>query len=105
MTGFAVVSTTVADASEARDLAKALVEARLAACVQIMPVTSAYRWEGAVAESAEQLLACKIAVADFDAVVSAIRAKHTYDVPEIVMTPIIAGARSYLDWLAAAVAR
>ena len=105
MTGFAVVFTTTTDADEARDLARALVEARLAACVQITPVISVYRWEGAVTDGVEQLLACKIAAVDFDAVAAAIRAKHRYEVPEIVMTPISAGDQTYLEWLAGAVAR
>ena len=103
MTGFGVVSTTVGSDAEARAMARALVEARLAACVQIMPVASVYRWEAKIEEAAEHLLLCKIAAADFNAVEAAIRARHGYDVPEIVMTEIAEGSAAYLAWLGEAV--
>ena len=99
MTGFGMVSTTVGSATEARAMARALVEGRLAACMQIMPVASVYRWDGQVEEAAGHLLLCKIAAADFSAVAAAIRARHGYDVPEIVMTEIAAGSEAYLAWL------
>ena len=102
MTGFGVVSTTLGSQTEAREMARALVEARLAACVQIMPVASVYRWEDKVEEAAEHLLLCKIAATDFAAVEAAIRARHGYDVPEIVMTAIAEGSASYLGWLSEA---
>ena len=105
MSGYAVISTTLATAADAKTLARALVEARLAACVQIMPVASVFRWEGAVEEAFEQLLLCKIAAADFPKVEAAIRARHAYEVPEIVMAPIMAGHAPYLAWLGAAVRR
>ena len=95
-----MVWTTVGSEAEARNMARALVEGRLAACVQIVPVASVYRWEGAVEEAAEHLLLCKIASADFAAVEAAIRARHGYDVPEIVMTGIADGHAPYLAWLA-----
>ena len=99
MTGFGMVSTTVGSETEARAMARALVEARLAACVQIMPVASVYRWEGKIEEAAEHLLLCKIATADFAAVEAAIRVRHGYDVPEIVITGIAEGSAAYLAWL------
>ena len=102
---FAIVTTTLGGADAARLMARALVEARLAACVQIMPIASVYRWEGAIEEAPEQLLLCKIMAADFPAVEAAIRARHGYDVPEIVMSPIVAGHAPYLDWIAASCAR
>ena len=100
MTGFAIVSTTVASADDANDLARALVEARLAACVQIMPVRSVYRWDGAVEEASEHLVLCKIATEAFAAVEEAIRGRHSYDLPEVVMTRIEAGSQPYLAWMA-----
>lgn len=105
MTGFAVVSTTVASEADARAIARTLVEARLAACVQILPATSVYRWEGAVEEAAEHLLLCKIAAASFTTVEAAIRARHGYEVPEIVMTEITEGSEPYLAWLKEATAQ
>ena len=101
MTGCAIVTTTVAGAEAAKALAHALVEARLAACVQILPITSIYRWNGGVEESEEAMLVCKITAADFDAVATAIKALHGYDVPEIVMTSLDAGDPPYLAWIAA----
>lgn len=86
-------------------MARALVEARLAACVQIMPVVSVYRWDNKVEEAAEHLLLCKIAASEFPAVEAAIREQHGYDVPEIVMTAIVEGAAPYLMWLAEAMRR
>lgn len=105
MTGFAIVSTTVGSDAAAKDLARALVTARLAACVQILQVESVYRWDDAVETAAEWLLLCKIAAADFAEVTAAIRVRHSYDVPEIVMTSIEAGTPPYLDWLAATTRR
>ena len=99
MTGFAIVTTTVGSEVEARAMARALVEARLAACVQITPVASLYRWQGRLEEAAEHRLDCKIAAAHFPAVEAAIRARHGYDVPEIVMVAIAAGSEPYLAWL------
>ncbi len=86
-------------------MARALVEAKLAGCVQIVPIASVYRWGGAVAEAEEHLLLCKIAASDFGAAEAAIRRQHSYEVPEIVMTPLTGGHHPYLDWLRAATAR
>lgn len=102
---FAIVTTTLGDADAARAMARALVEARLAACVQILAVDSVYRWEGVVETAPEQMLVCKIVAADFPAVEAAIRVRHGYDVPEIVMTPISAGHAPYLDWIEGSCAR
>ena len=102
---FAIVTTTLGDAEAARAMARALVEARLAACVQILPIESVYRWEGVVETAPEHMLVCKIVAADFLAVEAAIRVRHRYDVPEIVMTEIAAGHAPYLDWIAASCAK
>ena len=104
-TGFAVLTTTVGDAEAATSLARALVEANLAACVQVTAVRSLYRWQGAVADEAEHRLDAKIAAAMFDAVAAFIRARHAYDTPEIVMVPVTAGTADYLTWLTASLQR
>lgn len=99
---YAVVSTTVGTETEAKALARRLVEGRLAACVQILPIHSVYRWQGEVEAAEEHLLLIKIRAAAFEAVAEAIRLGHPYEVPEILMTPVVAGAPDYLAWLAAA---
>ncbi len=99
MTGYATVMTTIDDGARAQELARALVEERLAACVQILPVESVYRWQGAVEAAREVLLIGKIRAEDFEKVSEAIRRRHSYDVPEIVCLPISDGSPSYIAWL------
>ena len=96
---FAVVTTTVASAEEAKALARSLVEQRLAACVQILPAQSIYRWEGAIEDTSEWLLLCKIRAEDYASVEAALLAEHSYDTPEVIMTPIAGGSPTYLAWL------
>ena len=97
----AVVLTTFPDAAAAAPLLDGLLEARLAACVQTLPIQSAYRWKGAVQREPEQLLLIKTRVALYSAVEAHLRAHHPYEVPEIVLVPIAAGSPDYLRWLAA----
>jgi len=99
LSAFCVAQTTIDDEIRANELAAALVTGKLAACVQISEVASHYVWKGAAAREKEFLLAAKIRRADFDAVAAAIRALHSYELPEIIATPIIAGDPAYLDWL------
>lgn len=85
-------------------LATALVEARLAACVNVLPgVQSIYRWQDAVERSAETLLIAKTTPAAYAALEARVRALHPYELPEIVAVDIAAGLPAYLHWLAAAV--
>jgi periplasmic divalent cation tolerance protein len=94
------VVTTVPDEDAAERIAQALVTGRLAACVQVSgPITSTYRWQGAVETSQEWVCSVKTERAKFEAVEQAIRRLHPYDVPEIVATPIVVGSNSYLVWL------
>lgn len=99
MTDYAIVTTTVADAESAKRLARALVEGRMAACVQVSTVESVYRWRGSVGAAQEQLLTCKVKASTFQAVETFIRSNHAYDIPEILMTPVVAGSNAYLEWL------
>ncbi|MCW2282407.1 periplasmic divalent cation tolerance protein [Rhodoblastus acidophilus] len=96
---FCVVQTTVDDEARAHQMAAALVTQKLAACVQVTEVVSHYVWKGAAAREKEYLLAAKARRGDFDAVAAAIRALHSYELPEIIATPVVAGDPSYLDWL------
>jgi periplasmic divalent cation tolerance protein len=96
------VFCTIDSEEAAGDLAAALVDDRLAACVQVVgPIRSTYRWEGAVETSTEWLLLVKTTAGRFAALREAIRARHPYDVPEIVAVPVQAGLRQYLRWVAA----
>ncbi|WP_325509977.1 divalent-cation tolerance protein CutA [Lentzea sp.] len=84
--------TTTVDSAEAADtLAKNVVEARLGACVQIVPIRSVYRWDGEVHVDAEWQCVVKTSAIRVDELVAHIKAHHTYDVPEIVVTSV-AGA-------------
>ena len=98
---YGMVMTTVADAEAGQRLAAELVEQRLAACVQALPIQSTYRWKGAVQRDAEILLLIKTKAALYAEVEAFIRARHTYETPEIIHVPIVAGSAGYLQWLAA----
>ena len=101
-TPFAIVMTTCGGKPEAELIARCLVVERLSACVQIFPIESVYRWEGAVQHANEWMLFCKIKSNDYANVEAAIRAAHTYSNPEIVEVGIENGAQAYLDWIASA---
>lgn len=86
--------------SQAEALAAALVEARVAACVNILPtVRSVYRWQGAVQRDDESLLLIKTAVARFDALRAEVLKRHPYELPEIVAVNPASGHAPYLDWV------
>ncbi|MBX9797511.1 divalent-cation tolerance protein CutA [Sphingomonas sp.] len=103
MTGVVTIFCAVPDRVSAAEMARGLVEARLAACVQALPVDSWYRWEGKVEAAAEQLLLIKTMRDRADAAMAWLAAHHGYDVPEIVMLPVDAGLPAYLDWVKASV--
>jgi len=95
-----VVFMTTANGEEATRLAEMLVGAHLAACVQILPeMESVYRWQGKVERQAEVLLIAKTTRGKFDELEREVRALHSYDTPEIVAVPIVAGSAPYLKWL------
>ena len=95
-----VLLTTLPSQEDARRIARLLVEEKLAACVQILPIESFYRWEGKVQAEGELLLFIKTRTALFDAAMARIKAEHPYAVPEIVGFPFTAGHQPYLDWIA-----
>jgi periplasmic divalent cation tolerance protein len=85
----------------AQKLAAALVNERLAACVNILPgVRSIYRWKGKVENAREALLLIKARATDYPAIEKRLRALHPYDVPEILAIEIKRGSSAYLNWLA-----
>jgi periplasmic divalent cation tolerance protein len=99
MTAVIVLSTFPAD-QDAAALARALVDERLAACVNVLPpMTSIYRWEGAVEQASEHQLVIKTTAGRVEALKARIAELHPYDVPEILVLSVIDGAASYLKWV------
>ena len=99
---FQVALVTVPDAPQARNLAKALVEAKLAACVNILPqVSSYYHWEGKLEETTEHLLVIKTRAGLGVELAQFIKERHSAKVPEVILLPIVEGDRPYLEWLGA----
>ena len=95
-----LATTTTATREDADKIAAALVEERLAACVQIVdPITSVYRWQGAIEEEREILLLIKSTEDLVPRIAELLGRLHPYDVPELIATPITAGSPAYLDWL------
>ena len=100
MTNKRIVLSTAGSEEEARKLAQALVERRLAACVNVVgPIQSVYRWKGAVESAPEHLLVIKTTAAAFPRVRDAIRELHSYELPECVMLSVDAGSEDYLKWI------
>ena len=106
MTDLLQVVTTTDTREAAASIARALVEQRLAACVQVHgPVRSTYWWEGAVQESDEWLLVVKTVQAKYGQVEQTIRRLHSYDVPEVLALPVAEASAPYAKWLRDALAR
>jgi len=100
MSPFIQVDTTIDTPEGAQSIADTLVEKRLAACVQISgPITSTYWWQDQIETAQEWVCTAKTQQDLYDAVEQAIRAVHSYETPEIIATPIVAGNQSYLDWV------
>jgi len=95
-----VVLVTVGSEQEAETIATALLEERLAACVNVTsPVRSLYRWEGRIADDREWQMVIKTQARLFEALAARVRALHSYDVPEIIALPVLAGTTDYVDWI------
>lgn len=105
MSGCVQVTTTLPDRAAADLLAARLVEERLAACAQVVgPVASTYRWQGRLETASEWFCHLKTSGARAGALTARIRELHSYDVPEIVALPIVAGDPEYLRWIEESVA-
>jgi len=99
-----IVLMTAANREEAVRIAKMLVSARLAGCVQILPeIQSIYRWQGEVERESEVLLLAKTTSARFDELDRRVRETHSYEIPEIVALKVTQVSAPYLQWLQAAV--
>jgi len=100
MTDKIVVFSTASSAEEAEKIARALVNERLAACVNVIPsVRSFYRWQGKIEDSAEFLLVIKSSRELFDQLRISLEKLHSYEVPEVIAVPVVDGARNYLNWM------
>jgi periplasmic divalent cation tolerance protein len=100
MEDFVMILTTTDSKEEAKRISKDLVKKRLAGCVEINgPIQSTYRWKGSVEYGEEWLCSIKSRKDLINKVEMAIKEIHPYDVPEIVVLPIIAGSNDYLTWL------
>ena len=94
------VQTTTDSRAEAMELGRAAVEARLAACAQVAgPVASTYWWEGGIERAEEWLVLLKLPAARLGELTAFLTERHSYDEPEIVALPIVAGSPSFLSWL------
>jgi periplasmic divalent cation tolerance protein len=105
MTDKIVVLVTCGSAKEARKIARAVVEQRMAACANMVtsPVHSIYRWKGKVESAEEFLLVIKTTQGRFAELKAAVKRLHSYDVPEIIALPIAAGGTNYLNWISESV--
>ena len=96
-----LVMSSMPDQAVAQQLARTLIERRLAACVSVMaPCKSVYRWQGAVEETSEVPVLIKTTAGRYAELESALRAMHPYELPEIVAVPVARGLPAYLDWVA-----
>ncbi|MDX9999403.1 MAG: divalent-cation tolerance protein CutA [Phenylobacterium sp.] len=100
MPGACTIFATAGSETEAEDIAGALLAEKLAACVQMTPVSSRYVWKGGLAREEEVLLLIKTRAELFEQVRAKIRAMHSYETPEILMLPVSQGDGDYLAWLA-----
>lgn len=98
---FVILCTTGVEESE--KIAKVLVEERLAACVNVADVNSYYRWEGEFCKDKEALLIIKTEKSMIDRIIERIKEVHSYELPEIIAIPIVAGYDKYLAWVEASV--
>jgi len=100
LSGRVVALSTVATAEDAERIARSLVERRVAACVNVVPgVVSVYRWKGEVCRDEERLLIVKTRAEKLPALREALLALHPYELPELVVLPVVAGHEPYLAWV------
>ena len=98
-TGYSLVIATCPDSDTVKKITGALMEKRLAACVQVFPIESVYTWEGKLCQDREFALHIKSKTALFGEITAAINDNHGYEVPEIIQIPITDGLPEYLKWI------
>lgn len=99
MNSFCMISTTLPDEASAKTIIHLLLEQKLAACVQMMPVQSFYRWEGKLCESSEQLVLIKTRSNLFPKIEEVVLKNHPYTTPQLIQLPIEQGLSAYLAWM------
>ncbi|HZP49081.1 MAG TPA: divalent-cation tolerance protein CutA [Vicinamibacterales bacterium] len=105
MTNVVVILTTMSDAAQTDELARALVDERLAACVNVgAPITSIYRWQNAVEREGERQLLIKTTRDRVRDVERRLRELHPYELPEFLVLPVESGSEAYLRWVSECVA-
>jgi len=98
--GFIAIFVACGSGGEAKRIAETLLKKRLIACANITgAVRSRFWWKGKIDSAREVLLTLKTARANFAKIEKEVKAKHSYDVPEIIAVPIVAGSREYLEWM------
>ncbi len=102
---YGIVWVTAPTQIEAEAIAQSLVESRLAACVSLSPISSIYTWNGKVNKEEEWQLTIKTDLRQFARLESTIKSLHSYEVPEIIAIPIIAGSTPYLNWINQSIVR
>ena len=99
MTDYCIITTTFPDKESAKSMAKLLVEKRLAACVQILPIESIYSWQGKICNENEVMLIIKTRESLFNEIADTIKQNHIYNIPQIVKLQITGGSPEYLQWI------
>lgn len=98
--GAIVIFVTAANRTEAEQIGRTLVEKKLIACCNIIdPIFSIFHWEGKVCQENEVLLIMKTVTARFEAIVAEVKKMHSYQTPEIIALPVVAGSTDYLEWV------
>lgn len=97
---FCLISTTFPNEASAKSMIKLLLEQKLVACAQMMPIQSFYHWEGKLCEEPEYLVIMKTQVEHFEAIKALVVAHHPYKIPQLIQVPIEKGLEAYLTWIA-----
>lgn len=100
---YGVVLVTAGSQQEAEAIATSLVKSQLAACVSLVPIQSIYTWQGELHQDQEWQLLIKTDLTQFQTLEAKIRELHSYEVPEIIALPIVAGSHPYLNWISESV--
>ena len=96
---YSIIITTIAGKEPAKKIARLLVENRLAACVQLLPIESVYLWKDKICEENESALLIKSKTTLFEKIKEAIKENHSYEIPQIIQIPITGGLPEYLKWI------
>lgn len=99
LSSYGVVLVTTESQREAEAIATSLINSHLAACVSLVPIYSIYTWQGELHQEQEWQLLIKTDLKKFQSLEAKIRELHSYEVPEVIAIPIVAGSKPYLHWL------